>query len=376
MIKRIFLAVLILLLLAGILAGIKALQVRSMIAQQSSFALPPEVVTTARSRSESWDSTLTAIGSLTAVQGVTVSAEVSGKVTHIAFTPGTRVAAGELLVGQDTSSEEALLNAAETAAALAKLNLDRYTKLLADNTIAQSLFDNADAEYKKTMAQADNIRTIINKKKIHAPFAGRLGIRLINLGEILKENTPIVSLQALDPIFVDFLMPQQHLGQLRKGLAVRVTTDALPDRTIEGKITTIDPEVDSATRNIRVQATVANAEELLRPGLFVNVEVVLPGRRDLIVIPATAVLYAPYSDSVFVLRETKNEKTGASELVLNQQFVKLGEKRGDFVAVLSGIAEGETIVSTGVFKLRNGQTAMVNNELAPDFQLKPDPGDN
>ncbi|MBI4791199.1 MAG: efflux RND transporter periplasmic adaptor subunit [Deltaproteobacteria bacterium] len=376
MIKRIFLAVLILLLLAGILAGIKALQVRSMIAQQSSFALPPEVVTTARSRSESWDSTLTAIGSLTAVQGVTVSAEVSGKVTHIAFTPGTRVAAGELLVRQDTSSEEALLNAAETAAALAKLNLDRYTKLLADNTIAQSLFDNAEAEYKKTMAQADNIRTIINKKKIHAPFAGRPGIRLINQGEILKENTPIVSLQALDPIFVDFLMPQQHLGQLRKGLAVRVTTDALPDRTIEGKITTIDPEVDSATRNIRVQATVANAEELLRPGLFVNVEVVLPGRRDLIVIPATAVLYAPYSDSVFVLKETKNEKTGAIEQVLNQQFVKLGEKRGDFVAVLSGLAEGETIVSTGVFKLRNGQTAMVNNELAPDFQLKPDPGDN
>jgi len=376
MIKRIFLAVLVLLLLAGILGGIKALQIRSMIAQKGSFALPPEVVTTARSQAESWDSTLTAIGSLTAVQGVTVSAEVSGKVTHIAFTPGTRVAAGELLVCQDTSSEEALLNAAETAAALAKLNLDRYTTLLADNNIAQSLFDNADAEYKKTMAQADNIRTIIDKKQIRAPFAGRLGIRLINLGEILKENTPIVSLQALDPIFVDFLLPQQHLGQIRQGLSVRITTDALPDRTIEGKITTIDPEVDSATRNIRVQATVANSEELLRPGLFVNVEVVLSGRRDVIVIPATAVLYAPYSDSVFVVRETKNEKTGASELVLNQQFVKLGEKRGDFVAVLSGISEGETIVSTGVFKLRNGQTAVVNNELAPDFQLAPDPGDN
>ena len=376
MMKRIFLAVIVLLLLAGILGGIKALQIRSMIAQKGSFVLPPEVVTTALSQSESWDSTLTAIGSLTAVQGVTVSAEVSGKVTHIAFTPGTRVAAGELLVRQDTSSEEALLNAAETAAALAKLNLDRYTKLLADNTIAQSLFDNADAEYKKTMAQADNIRTIIDKKQIRAPFAGRLGIRLINLGEILKENTPIVSLQALDPIFVDFLLPQQHLGQIRKGLSVRITTDALPDQTIEGKITTIDPEVDSATRNLRVQATVANSEELLRPGLFVNVEVVLSGRRDVIVIPATAVLYAPYSDSVFVVRETKNEKTGANELVLNQQFVKLGEKRGDFVAVLSGISGGETIVSTGVFKLRNGQTAVVNNELAPDFQLAPDPGDN
>ena len=374
--KRIFFAVIGLLVLAGILGGIKTLQIRRMIDQKNKFSLPPEIVTTATSQSESWDSTLTAIGSLTAVQGVTVSAEVTGKVTHIAFTPGTKVQTGDLLIRQDTSSEEAQLRAAESAAALAKLNLDRYTGLLAQNNIAQSLYDNAEAQYKQAKAQVDSIRATISKKNIRAPFAGRLGIRLINLGQILKEDEPIVSLQSLDPIFVDFLLPQQHLGQIQKGLAVRIKTDALAGQILEGKITTINPEVDSATRNIRIQATVANDLELLRPGLFVNVEVVLPERQNVIVIPATGVLYAPYSDSVFVLKETKNEKTGQNETLLSQQFVKLGEKRGDFVAVASGLREGETIVSTGVFKLRNGQAAVVNNELAPEFKLAPEPKDN
>ncbi|MEW6518045.1 MAG: efflux RND transporter periplasmic adaptor subunit [Thermodesulfobacteriota bacterium] len=374
--KRLFLAVIGLLLLIGALGGVKALQIRSMIDQKSKFSLPPEIVTTATSRSDSWDSTLTAIGSLTAVQGVTVSAEVSGKVTEIAFTPGSRVQAGDLLVRQDTTSEEAQLRAAETAAALAKLNLDRYTGLLAQQNIAQSLYDNAEAEYKQAMAQVDTIRATISKKNIRAPFAGRLGIRLVNLGQILKENEPIVSLQNMDPIFVDFLLPQQHLGLIHQGLGVRIKTDALPGQVLAGKITTINPEVDSATRNIHIQATVANEQELLRPGLFVNVEVVLPQRQHVIVIPATAVLYAPYSDSVFVLRQTKNEQTGQQETLLSQQFVKLGEKRGDYVAVASGLAEGETVVSTGVFKLRNGQTAVVNNELAPEFKLAPKPQDD
>jgi membrane fusion protein (multidrug efflux system) len=374
--KRIFFAVLGLLILAGVLGGVKFLQIRRMIEQKSKFSLPPEVVTTAIVQSDSWGSTLTAVGSLTAVQGVTVSAEVTGKITQIAFTPGTKVQAGDLLIRQDTASEEAQLRAAETSTALAKLNLDRYTGLLAQQNIAQSLFDNAEAQYKEAKAKADSIRAIINKKNIRAPFAGRLGVRLVNLGEILKEDAPIVSLQALDPIFVDFLLPQQHLGQVKKGLPVRIKTDALPGQILEGKITTINPEVDSATRNIHVQATVANEQELLRPGLFVNVEVVMPTQQNVIVIPATAVLYAPYGDSIFMLKETKNEKTGQNENVLNQQFVKLGEKRGDFVAVISGIKEGETIVSTGAFKLRNGQVAVVNNELAPEFKLAPKPKEN
>lgn len=373
---RIFFAVLCVLLLVGILAGIKTLQIRRMLDQKSKFILPPEVVTTAESELQTWNSTIHAVGTLTAVQGVTVSTEIAGKVASIAFIPGSKVKAGELLIQQDTSTERAQLRAAESAEFLAKLNLDRYTKLLADQNIAQAVYDKADAQYKEAKAQVDAIRAIINKKNIHAPFSGRLGIRLINLGQMLNENDPIVSLQSMDPIFVDFQIPQQQIHALKKGFTVLINSDTLPDQTIKGVITTINPEVDSATRNIRVQATVANAEEQLRPGLFVNVEVLLPEEQKVVVIPATSVLYAPYSDSVFLLKTEKNDQTGKAETVLNQQFIRLGEKRGDFVAVTSGLKEGETIVSTGVFKLRNGQKAVVNNELAPEFKLDPKPKDD
>lgn len=373
---RIFFAILCVLLLVAILAGIKTLQIRRMIDQKSKFILPPEVVTTAKSELQAWNSTIHAVGTLTAVQGVTVSAEVAGKVSSIAFVPGSKVKAGELLIQQDTSTEKAQLRAAESAESLAKLNLDRYTKLLADQNIAQAVYDNADAQYKEAKAQVDTIRAIISKKNIAAPFSGRLGIRLINLGQMLNENDPIVSLQSMDPIFVDFQIPQQKISVIKKGLTVLINTDVLPAKTIKGVITTINPEVDSTTRNIRVQATTANAEEQLRPGLFVNVEVLLPEEQKVVVIPATAVLYAPYSDSVFLLKTEKNEQTGQTETVLSQQFIRLGEKRGDFVAVTSGLREGETIVSTGVFKLRNGQKAIVNNELSPEFKINPKPKDD
>lgn len=194
----------------------------------------------------------------------------------------------------------------------------------------------------------------------------------MNLGQILREGDPIVTLQTMDPIYVDFTLPQQQLPQLRKGLTVRVTGDALPGETIEGRVTAINPEVDAESRNIKVQATVANRGETLRPGMFVNVAVGLPVREKVLAIPATAVLYAPYSDSVFVVEDAKDKKGK----VLRQQFVRLGTKRGDFVAVTSGLKEGEQVVSTGVFKLRNGQAAVVDNKLAPEFQQAPTPENN
>jgi len=226
------------------------------------------------------------------------------------------------------------------------------------------------------VAQADSIRATIGKKTILAPFTGLLGIRLINLGQMLKEGEAIVSLQALDPIFVDFALPQQQLAHLQRGLAVRLTTDALPGEVVEGEITAINPQVDAATRNIMSQATVANPRERLRPGMFVNVAVTLPSQERVLTIPAPAVLYAPYSDSVFVVEEKKDEKTGLSGKAVRQQFVRLGEKRGDYVSVMSGLKEGETIVSTGVFKLRNGQAVIVNNSLSPEFKLAPKPEDS
>jgi membrane fusion protein, multidrug efflux system len=374
--KRIIITLVGLAVVIGILGGIKGLQIDRMIAQGSQMVPLPEPVTTAVARTEAWESVLTSVGSLAAVQGVTVTAELAGKIVNIAFKPGTLARAGDLLVQQDTSSEEAQLRATEATVALAKLNLERLGKLLSERTISQSQFDNADAQFKQAVAQSDNIRATIAKKTIRASFAGRLGIRLVNVGQMLNPGDAIVSLQSLDPIFVDFLLPQQQLAQVQTGLPVRVVTDALLGEVVDGKITAINPQVDSATRNIRIQATIPNAEERLRPGMFVNVAVVLPAKTKVLCIPATAVLYAPYSDSVFVVEEKTDEKSGKAGKAVRQQFAQLGEKRGDFVAIVSGLKEGDTVVSTGVFKLRNGQSVIEDNTLAPEFKIAPKPEDN
>jgi len=372
--KKMIISIVVLMVLVAFIGGIKVLQIERMTAQARQSP-PPEIVTSAVVHKETWESLLTAVGSLQAVQGVMVTAELTGKVVNIAFRPGTMVQAGDLLVKQDTSTEEAQLRAAEAEAELAKINLERRRELLERKIISKSEYDNAETHYKQTMAQADNIRTIIAKKTIRAPFAGRLGIRLVNLGQVLNEGQAIVSLQSLAPIFVDFLLPQQELSKIRPGLTVRVTADA-PDQVIEGKITAINPQVDAATRNIRIQATVANPQEHLRPGMFVKVAVVLPTQNEVLAIPATAVLYAPYSDSVLLVEDKKNEESGRPVKVVRQQFARLGEKRGDFVSVVSGLKEGEIVVSTGVFKYRNGQEVTVDNTLAPEFKLRPKPEDN
>jgi membrane fusion protein (multidrug efflux system) len=397
MTKRILFTIVGLIVVIGILAGIKALQIRKMTAQGASFVPPPETITAAQARMESWESVLTSVGSLTAVQGVTVAAELAGKVVRIAFESGARVHQGDLLVQQDVSTEQAALPGAEAAVTLAQADLARVRDLRARKISPQSDEDAAVAKLKEARAVVDGIRAAIAKKTIRAPFAGRLGIRLINLGQMLQDGDEIVSLQSLDPVFVNFLLPQQRLSEVRQELVVRITSDSLPDRIIEGKITAINPEVDATTRNVRLQATVANPDEALHPGMFVNVAVVLPTRKPVLVIPATAVLYAPYSDSVFVVEEKKSDapaKTaggapggpgaGASEvpsgntppLVLRQQFVRLGEQRGDFVAVLSGLKEGDTVVTSGVFKYRNGQAVVIDNTLSPKFQLNPKPEDS
>lgn len=374
--KRIFFTIVGLIVLIAVLGGIKGLQIFRMTAAGKQFVPPPETITSFEVQSKAWETLLTSVGTLEAVQGVMVTAELKGKVENIAFEPGAKVLAGDLLVQQDISSETAQLRASEAAVKLAKITLERTRKLLTEKTVSQSEYDNADAQYKQAAAQADNIRATIAKKTIRAPFAGRLGIRLINLGQTLNEGDAIVSLQSFDPIFVNFSLPQQQLAKVRPGLTVRMTTDALPGRTIEGKITAINPAVDAATRNIEIQATAENPEEQLRPGMFVSVNVVLPTLEKVLPIPATAVLYAPYGDSVFVVEEKKNEKNNQPSMIVRQQFIRLGEKRGDFIAVASGLKEGETIASTGVFKLRNGQSVVVNNALSPEFKLMPKTKDN
>jgi membrane fusion protein (multidrug efflux system) len=372
MAKKIIITAVILLIAIGVPVGIKVAQIRHLIAQGQP-PLPTEAITTAKVIPDQWQPFIGAVGSLVAVQGVTISAELDGKVVSLAFEPGSAVKAGDPLLSQDTSVEQAQLRSAESATALAKISLDRSTELLAKSAIAKSDYDQIEAQYQQAIAQADNLRSVIAKKTIRAPFAGRLGIRLVNLGQTLKAGDAIVSLQALDPIFANFQLPQQELSRLKTGLTISVSGDAITGKPLEGKITAINPDVDSSTRNVRVQATLTNSDELLHPGMFVNVAVLLPVQDEVLAIPASAVLYAPYGDSVFVVEEGKDGKGG---LTVRQQFIRLGTKRGDFVSVVSGLKAGDTVASTGVFKLRNGGSVKVDNSLAPDAKLVPTPTDS
>jgi membrane fusion protein, multidrug efflux system len=370
--KPLILAVIGVAVLIVLLVGVKAIQINAMIAQAKKMVPPPTTVTSAVVKDESWQVALTAVGTLNAVQGVTLAAELTGKVVEIDFESGSRVEKGTILLRQDTSSEDAQLPGALAQVDLTKTNLERMKQLYAKNLIAQADRDNAVASAQQAEAQAENIRATIAKKTIRAPFSGHIGIRQVNLGQILKEGDPIVTLQALDPIYVDFSLPQQQLAQVRIGLNVRVTTDALPGVTLPGRITAINPLVDADTRQIRIQATVSNRDARLRPGMFANVAVGLATSQRVLSIPATAVLYAPYGNSVFIIEEGGDKKGK----VLRQQVVRLGPKRGDFIAVTDGLKGGETIVSTGVFKMRNGQTVVVDNKLAPSFQEQPSPENN
>lgn len=376
MAKKILITLAGLLLLIGVLAGVKLLQFKTLIAAGASFAPLPETVTTSTVQQDRWQPTLNAVGSVVAVQGVTLSAEEAGTVRRIAFESGEKVREKQLLVEFDLEVEQAQLRAAEASAELARANLARARELRPKNMMSQADLDAANAQAKQAEAQIDNYRAVIAKKTLHAPFAGRAGIRQINLGQFLNAGDPIVSLQSLDPVYVDFALPQQRLAQLKVGMTVRVVSDAFPGQTFSGELSAINPEVELATRNVRLRATLVNPQALLRPGMFVTVAAELPDTEPVLMIPATAVLYAPYGDSVFVVEEKKDEKTGAVGKVLNQRFVHLGRTRGDFVVVTSGLEAGQTIVTTGVFKLRNGMSVVVDNKLAPDFQLAPKPANS
>jgi len=362
-----------LLIVIGIIGGIKALQFSTLMNMKPPMMI--ETVTSAVVEFQQWESIFSSVGSLVAVQGVTIAAELAGKVVDIPLEPGTMVGAGDLLVQQDVTAETAQLRSAQAALELAQVSFKRAERLLREQTYSRSEYDNADAQLKQAAAQVDNLKAAIHKKTIRAPFAGALGIRLVNLGQMLSAGDAIITLQTLDPVYANFSLPQQHLGAIDNGLEVRIETDAMPGRVIKGTITAINPQVDEATRNIMVQATVGNQEHLLRPGMFVKVTVVLPGEQLVLAVPSTAVLNAPYSDSIFIIENAPGDVTSADGTVVRQQLVRLGRRQGDFVAVEAGLKQGDTIVSTGAFKLRNGQAVTVDNTLAPEFHAAPTPHD-
>lgn len=368
--RKIIIAALSVLLVLIVLAGVKALQIRKLVTTPP----PPqfEYVSSAVAKQEKWPRTLSAIGSVTAVQGINVTTELAGTVKEIAFESGGPAAKNDLLVRLDTSSEEAQLRAAEAQVEWARISAERARKLRANDTVSQSELDSAEAGLKQAQANADTIRTTIAKKTIRAPFAGRLGIRIVNLGEYLDTGKPVVSLQSLTPIHADFSLPQQALAQLSAGMRVRLTMDAFPDRQFDGTLKAINPDLDPSTRSVRLQAIFENPAQLLRPGMFARIEVLLPSEENVLVIPATSVLSAPYGSSVYIIEPSTNAAGG---LVVRQQFIRTGRTRGDFVSVETGLKPGEKVVSSGLFKLRNGLSVTENNELVPKATENPQPPD-
>jgi membrane fusion protein (multidrug efflux system) len=375
MAKRLILMLVIVAALLGGLGFIKYRQVEAAIAMGSSFTPPPTAVTTVIAKRESWPSTLEVIGTAAAIQGVTVSADLPGTVDKIHFESGQSVQEGDILVDLDTRQERAQLANLEAQRDLAKIQYGRSQQLVQAGVISKSEYDNAAAQQKATEAQVGDIRAAIARKTIHAPFSGILGLRQISLGQYLGAGQAIVTLEALNPIYVNFGVPQQDAGKMAIGHSLRFSNDDLPGVEFEGRISALDSIVNEQTRNIQVQATVPNQSRKLRPGMFVQVEVPLGKPRDVIPLPASAINYAPYGDSVYVVTEMKDQK-GNSYRGVKQQVVKIEGSRGDQVAITAGINPGDEVVSAGVFRLRNAAPVQVNNSVTPENSPNPKPDES
>jgi len=375
MLKRLFAMLTVMIVLIGALGFVKFKQIQVAIAQGASFQPPPEAVTTIVAQQEQWPSTLNAIGTLAPVQGVTVSADLPGTIDRLNFESGNQVRAGDVLVQLDTRQERAQLAAAEAQRDLAQLNFERMQGLLKEKVISQAESDRATADIRQTQARVGEIRAAIDRKTIRAPFSGVAGLRQVNVGQYLSNGNPIVSLQALNPIYVNFGVPQQVGSQMREGHVVHITTDEVAGVAFEGRITAIDNIVDQTTRNIQVQATLPNLGSRLHPGMFVQVEVALGPAREVVSLPASAISYAPYGDSVFVVTDLKDPH-GQTYRGVRQQFVKVEGSRGDQVGIASGVKPGDEVVTSGAFKLRNAAAVFVNNKVRPGNNPAPNPEDN
>ena len=333
-------------------------------------------VTSAKVEKADWEPILTAVGSISPVQGAMISAELAGTVSDVQFENGAIVKKGDVLLKLDASSEQAQLRSARADADLAKNDLDRASDLSARKVISRAEYDAAQSKYTQKKAAVDNMQALIDKKEIHAPFDGVTGIRTVNTGQMVKVGDALISLQTLDHVYVDFSLPQQQMADLKAGLPVKISTDAIPGREFEGKLTAVNSSIEASTRNVTLQATLDNPDHVLRAGMFARVKVLLPQKNPTLFIPATAVAYAPYGNSVYIIEKKHDDKANTDALILRQQFVRTGEARGDFVAVTEGLKEGEQIVSTGVFKLRNGLNVVVDNALSPHPELNPHPADS
>ena len=363
-------SVAVLVVIIVVIGGIKAKQIEFMMDSGAAFAQPPETVSVSEVEQQTWPNTLSAVGSLEAWQGLTVTAEVDGRIAKIHFDSGQKVKAGDLLIEQEAGNEQAQLRASSARLELAKSNLKRLHSLRDKQSVSQSALDEAAQLLDSTQAEVDGLKITLAKKRIVAPFDGRLGIRKVYLGQDLPIGTEVVTLQSIEHLRVNFRIPQQWVNKVKAGYPVLVGTQQ-GDR-VNGEIIATAAEINSQSRNLHVQAKIDNSQKTLLPGMSVGLEITLPDEQHVLVIPNTAVLYAPYGDTVFVLEESKPGQAAT----VRQQFVKLGHSRGDFVAVTEGLAKGQQVVSAGAFKLFNGMSVVTSTKPEPERSLNPKPTDS
>lgn len=378
--KRMFWTLLITALVFGGVFAAWALMQSMMNAFFDDMPQPPVSVATFDARADRWSGRLEAVGTLVAVNGTDVTTEAGGVVQKIAFEPGQPVTAGTLLVELNSAAELANLEALEASARLAATQAARWRELGTERLVSQAEVEERATQAATARAQAESQRALIAQKRIRAPFDGELGIRRVNLGQYVAPGEPIVSLQSLDPIFLNFTLPEQELGRVREGQAVRARVDSLEGREFEGTVTAIEPAVDPDTRNFRVQATLANPDHALRPGSFARVEFEVGEDRDVVVIPQTAVAFNPYGNVVYLVVPGPESEDGQAQgeaegpsLIARQRFVTTGRTRGDMIEVTRGLEPGETVVNGGLLRLRNDAAVVINNEVQPSADEDPRP---
>jgi membrane fusion protein (multidrug efflux system) len=335
---------------------------------------PPQTVSTVAAATSDWQQQFEAVGSLRAVNGADLSLEVSGVVASLNFNSGDDVAAGQTLMQLRDDDDVAHLHSLEANAALAQITYDRDQKQVKINAIAQSQFDTDAANLKNAQAQVAEQQAVVAKKTLVAPFAGRLGIRQVDLGQYLNAGTVIVTLQAVDPVYVDFYLPQQDLDRLTIGQEVTAAVDTYSGTAFTGKIAAINPKVDPNSRNVAIRAQLANPDSKLVPGMYATVDIAVGAKQPYVTLPQTAVTYNPYGSTVFLVEQGK-DANGANQLTAHQSFITTGQTRGDQIAITSGVKDGDTVVSAGQLKLRNGSRLVVNNSVQPSNGANPTPAD-
>ena len=381
----------------GVIFGWKAFVGMKINEYFDNMPQPAAAVSTYKAQPDSWALMLEAVGTVKAVNGVDVTSQVAGEVRKIEFESGDTVKKGDVLIVLESAADRARLQALQATARLSRQEFDRYQRLYKQGSISKSELDNRRSQRDQAMAQAKAQQEQLNYKTVRAPFDGRLGIRKVDLGQYLQPGTPVVSLSQLEPIFVNFSLPEQELSKVEQGFKVRVRLDAFPDETFEGEISAIEPGVDAATRNVSIQASFENPDHKLRPGMFAKVNIQLPQAEQVVVVPRTAISYAPYGNAVFVLQDDDSGKPAGDKAdsekadskdadgnkadvkagkIVKKRFVKLGRQRGDLVAIVEGLKPGEVVATSGLLKLRNDTKVTIENDVQPEANPTPTPGNS